>query len=404
MKVMNHKGDFPIYATHPQMIYLDHAATSHKPEVVIKRTEAYYNSANSSPHRGAYKLSVKSTELYDRGRQNLIDFLGADERYATVFTKNATEALNLIAHSYVLEHIESGDEICVSIDAHHSVIVPLQLIAKRKGATLKYLYLDQSGIFENDAITSNTKILALPWIGNGLGKIHDVKSLLKRAHDVGAVVILDGAQAIGHIPIDFSELDVDFFTFSGHKMYAPQGIGGLVAKKELLETMPPFLSGGDMIEFVTEQTTTFAGVPERFEAGTQNVAGVVGLMAAIDYIKSYGLSKIHEHEMALTSYALEKLKSLPFVDVYGPEDKSERGALITFNVEGIHPHDVASLLDEKGVSIRAGHHCTQPLMKHLGISASCRISYGFYNTTEDIDSFMEAIRYAREVFGYVDVY
>ncbi len=404
MTTMNHKGDFPIYETHPGMVYLDHAATSHKPDIVTRRTESYYKTSNSSPHRGAYLLSVKSTELYDRGRKEVLDFLGADERYSTVFTKNATEALNLIAQTHVMENVKAGDEICVSIDAHHSVIVPLQLVAKRKDAILKYLYLDRTGTFENDAITAKTKILALPWISNGLGKIHDVKALLKRAHDVGAVVILDGAQAIGHIPIDFAELDVDFFTFSGHKMYAPQGIGGLVAKKELLEAMPPFLTGGDMIEYVTEQTTTYAGVPERFEAGTQNVAGVVGLMAAIDYIKSYGLTKIHEHEMALTSYALEKLKALPFIEIYGPEDISKRGALITFNVEGIHPHDVASLLDEKWVSIRAGHHCTQPLMKHLELSASCRVSYGFYNTTEDIDKFVDAVKYAREVFGYVDVY
>ncbi|MDH8678041.1 SufS family cysteine desulfurase [Fusibacter bizertensis] len=405
MRQESYKSFFPIFEQHPSLIYLDHAATSQKPSMVIERMRQYLEESNGSPHRGAHLLSVEATRQYDYGRGKVAEFIGANSEREIVFTKNATEALNLIAFSYGRTFVDSGDEIVIAITSHHSNIVPWQQIAKEKGAILKYLYVDQEGDFlpgEIDKITPRTKIVAFPWISNGLGCIHDPERLTKRAHEFGAVVVLDAAQAIAHMPVDVKEMGIDFLVFSGHKMYGPTGVGVLYGKYELLEVMPPFLTGGDMIEYVEEQETTFATVPERFEAGTQHVEGVVGLVAAIDFIASIGLEEIALKEQRITKYAMKKLSELKCVQIYGPKIDKDRGALVTFNVEGIHPHDMATLLDQKGIAIRAGHHCTQPLMKYLEITASCRASFSIYNYVEEIDALVEGILYAREVFGYVN--
>ena len=401
----DHKSLFPIFKEHPSLIYLDHAATSQKPQVVIDRMSDYLEMSNGSPHRGSHLLSVRSTELYDTGRQRVADFIGANRPEEIVFTKNATEALNLIAYSYGRSNLSSGDEIVIAITSHHSNIVPWQMVAKETGAVLKYLYTDQQGVFlegELNKITNRTKIVTFPWISNGLGCIHDASALIELAHKFGALAVVDAAQAVGHMQVDVVQLNADFLVFSGHKMYGPTGIGVLYGKYEHLKAMPPFLYGGDMIEYVEEQTTTYAAVPERFEAGTQHVEGVVGLIAAMEFIESIGVANIRQKEHRISQYAVDRLSRLPFVKVWGPAKGKERGALVAFEVEGIHPHDVASLLDEKGVAIRAGHHCTQPMMRHLGISASCRASFSIYNHIEEVDALIEALHYVREVFGYVN--
>ena len=401
----NHKSDFPIFYNHPKLIYLDHAATSQKPQMVIDRMRHYLEESNGSPHRGAHLLSVESTRQYDSGRARVAAFIKAERHEEIVFTKNATEALNLIAYSYGRAVLHAGDEIVIAITSHHSNIVPWQMIAREKGATISYLYIDEQGDFlpgELDKITDRTRIVTFPWVSNGLGCIHDIVALIEKAHQHGAVAVVDAAQAIGHMHVDVKALDADFLVFSGHKMYGPTGIGVLYGKYDLLDAMPPFLMGGDMIEYVEEQETTFAKVPERFEAGTQHVEGVVGLIAAIDFIEDVGVDNIREKEQRIAKYAVGKLTELPFIRVLGPDVGRDRGALVAFEVLDIHPHDVASLLDAKGIAIRAGHHCTQPMMKHLGISASCRASFSIYNYVEEIDRLVEALIYVREVFGYVN--
>jgi cysteine desulfurase/selenocysteine lyase len=400
----NYKSLFPIFTQHPSLIYLDHAATSQKPAMVIERMRQYLEESNGSPHRGAHLLSVEATRQYDYGRGRVAEFIKARRQEEVIFTKNATEALNLIAFSYGLNTLKSGEEIVIAITSHHSNIVPWQMVAKQTGAILKYLYVDAQGDFlpgELEKITTNTKIVTFSWISNGLGCIHDVKMLVDKAHEMGAIAVVDAAQAIGHLHVDVVAIDADFLVFSGHKMYGPTGIGVLYGKFDLLNEMPPFMTGGDMIEYVEEQSTTFAEVPERFEAGTQHVEGVVGLVAAIDFIESVGVDKMREKESRIARYAMKKLGELPYITVLGPHEGRERGALIAFEVEGIHPHDMASLLDQKDIAIRAGHHCTQPMMKYLGISASCRVSFSIYNYVEEIDVLLVAIKYAREVFGYV---
>ncbi len=400
---MSHKDVFPIFKEHPSLVYLDHAATSQKPQSVIDAMSAFLRENNGSPHRGAHLLSVASTRLYDQGRQRVARFIGASKASEIIFTKNATEALNLIAYSYGLSQLKAEDEIVIAITSHHSNIVPWQMVSKATGATLTYLYVDGEGEFLNgelDKINSKTKLVALPWVSNGLGCIHDVKTVIDIAHAQGAVVVVDAAQAVGHMDVDVKALGADFLVFSGHKMYGPTGIGVLYGKYELLDQMPPFLMGGDMIEYVEEQSTTYAKVPERFEAGTQHVEGVVGLMAAIDFIEEIGLEQIRLKEQRMAKYAYKRLNEIPYIKVLGPSEHRERGSLVTFDVEGIHPHDLATLLDAKGIAIRAGHHCTQPMMKYLGFSATCRASFSIYNFVEEVDLLIEGIKYARGVFGY----
>ena len=402
--------DFPILQTKMNgrpIVYLDNGATTQKPEAVIKAVADYCTYCNANPHRGAYELSMKATDIYETARVRTQQFIGAARPEEIIFTKNATEALNLVAYSYGRANIREGDEIVITISEHHSNIVPWQFVAKARGAVLKYIYLAEDGNLSAEdiaaQITEKTKIVAVTHVSNVLGLVNDVRTIADRAHAVGAVIIVDGSQSVPHIAVDVQAMDADFFAFSGHKMLSPMGIGVLYGKCDILDAMPPFLFGGDMIEYVGEQDTTYAELPAKFEAGTQNVSGASGLIAAIDYLEKVGFDRIETIERDLISYALPKLRELPFVELYGCDSKRDnKTGIITFNVKDIHPHDVASILDSYGVAIRAGHHCAQPLMRYLGQNATCRASFYLYNTHEDIDRFIEALKKVRGVLGYGD--
>ena len=402
--------DFPILQTKMNgrpIVYLDNGATTQKPEAVIKAVADYCTYCNANPHRGAYELSVKATDIYETARVRTQQFIGAARPEEIIFTKNATEALNLVAYSYGRANIREGDEIVITISEHHSNIVPWQFVAKARGATLKYIYLAEDGNLSAEdiaaQITEKTKIVAVTHVSNVLGLVNDVRTIADRAHAVGAVIVVDGSQSVPHIAVDVQAMDADFFAFSGHKMLSPMGIGVLYGKYDILDAMPPFLFGGDMIDYVGEQETTFAELPAKFEAGTQNVSGASGLIAAIDYLEKVGFDRIETIERDLISYALPKLRELPFVELYGCDStRDNKTGIITFNVKDVHPHDVASILDSHGVAIRAGHHCAQPLMRYLGQNATCRASFYLYNTHEDIDRFVEALKKVRGVLGYGD--
>jgi len=402
--------DFPILQTKMNgrpIVYLDNGATTQKPEAVIKAVADYCTYCNANPHRGAYELSVKATDIYETARVRTQQFIGAVRPEEIIFTKNATEALNLVAYSYGRANIREGDEIVITISEHHSNIVPWQFVAKARGAVLKYIYLEEDGNLSAadiaSKITEKTKIVAVTHVSNVLGLVNDVRAIADRAHAVGAVIIVDGSQSVPHIEVNVQAMDADFFAFSGHKMLSPMGIGVLYGKYDILDAMPPFLFGGDMIEYVGEQETTYAELPAKFEAGTQNVSGASGLIAAIDYLEKVGFDRIEAIERDLISYALPKLRELPFVELYGCDSKRDnKTGIITFNVKDIHPHDVASILDSYGVAIRAGHHCAQPLMRYLGQNATCRASFYLYNTHEDVDQFIDALKKVRGVLGYGD--
>ena len=402
--------DFPILQTKMNgrpIVYLDNGATTQKPEAVIKAVADYCTYCNANPHRGAYELSVKATDIYETARTRTQKFIGAARPEEIIFTKNATEALNLVAYSYGRANIREGDEIVITVSEHHSNIVPWQFVAKARGAVLKYIYLEEDGNLSAAdiaaQITERTKIVAVTHVSNVLGLVNDVRAIADRAHAVGAVIVVDGSQSVPHIAVDVQAMDADFFAFSGHKMLSPMGIGVLYGKYDILDAMPPFLFGGDMIDYVGEQETTYAELPAKFEAGTQNVSGASGLIAAIDYLEKVGFDRIERIERDLISYALPKLRELPFVELYGCDSaRDNKTGIITFNVKDIHPHDVASILDSYGVAIRAGHHCAQPLMRYLGQNATCRASFYLYNTHEDIDRFIEALKKVRGVLGYGD--
>ena len=409
-KVNEYLRDFPILQTKMNgrpIVYLDNGATTQKPETVIRAVADYCTYCNANPHRGAYELSVKATDIYERARARTQQFIGAARPEEVVFTKNATEALNLVAYSYGLANVREGDEIVITISEHHSNIVPWQFVAKSRGAVLKYIYLGEDGnLSEADIaqqITDRTKIVAVTQVSNVLGLVNDVRAVADRAHAVGAVVVVDGSQSVPHIKVDVQSMDADFFAFSGHKMLSPMGIGVLYGKYNILDAMPPFLFGGDMIDYVGEQETTFAELPAKFEAGTQNVSGASGLIAAIDYLDKIGFDRIEAIERDLLSYALPQLRELPFVELYGCDStRGNKTGIITFNVKDVHPHDVSTILDSYGVAIRAGHHCAQPLMRYLGQNATCRASFYLYNTHEDIDQFIAALKKVRGVLGYAD--
>ena len=402
--------DFPILQTKMNgrpIVYLDNGATTQKPEAVIKAVADYCTYCNANPHRGAYELSVKATDIYETARVRTQQFIGAARPEEILFTKNATEALNLVAYSYGRANIREGDEIVITISEHHSDIVPWQFVAKARGAVLKYIYLEEDGNLSAadiaSKITEKTKIVAVTHVSNVLGLVNDVRAIADCAHAVGAVIIVDGSQSVPHIAVDVQAMDADFFAFSGHKMLSPMGIGVLYGKYDILDAMPPFLFGGDMIEYVGEQETTYAELPAKFEAGTQNVSGASGLIAAIDYLEKVGFDRIEAIERDLLAYALPKLRELPFVELYGCDSaRDNKTGIITFNVKDIHPHDVASILDSYGVAIRAGHHCAQPLMRYLGQNATCRASFYLYNTHEDVDQFIDALKKVRAVLGYGD--
>ena len=399
------RKDFPLLShtmNGKPLSYLDNGATTQKPDSVIQAVCGYYGGCNANPHRGAYALSVKATDVYENARKAVQRFLHAKESREIIFTKNATEALNLVAYSYGLIKLKAGDEIVISIAEHHSNLVPWQMVAKRTGATLKYMYLEKDGTLSLDEakkkITAQTKLVAITQISNVLGLINPVKEIAAIAHEHGALCLVDGSQSAAHMQVDVSDLDCDFFAFSGHKLLSPMGIGVLYGKAEILDDMPPFLRGGDMIEYVEEQDTTFAELPWKFEAGTQNVGGAAGLAAAVSYLQKIGFDEIRRIEKELVAYALPKLRAIPYVELYGCDANPEyKTGIIAFNVKDVHPHDVATILDAEGVAIRAGHHCAQPLMKYLGQNATCRASFYLYNTKDDVDRWVEALKKVRQV-------
>ena len=395
------KKDFPLLQNRKET-YLDSGATTQKPIQVIEAVNEYYKKYNANPHRGAYSLSIEATEAYENTRAKVAKFINARYSEEIIFSKNATESLNLVAYSYGMENVNSGDEVVISIMEHHANLVPWQHVTKTKGADLKYMYMNSEYELSDEEIeskiTDKTKVVGIVHISNVLGTINNVKKIINYAHKKGAIVVLDVSQSIQHMKIDVQELDADFVAFSGHKMLAPLGIGVLYGKRELLNKMNPFLMGGDMIEYVYEQNTTFAPLPNKFEAGTQNVGGVIGLGAAIDYIEKVGYDTIQKLEKEVVSYAIDELSKLDFMDLYVTPNRENHSGVISFNIKGVHPHDVASILDANGVCVRSGNHCAQPLLRFMGLDSTCRASFYFYNTKEDVDKLVAALNKAYDMF------
>ncbi len=381
------------------IIYLDNAATTQRPRQVIEQIAEYYKYENANPLRGNHKLSLLSTQAYEKSREHVRKFINADYREEIVFTRNATESLNLVAYAWGLQHLKANDEVLITRMEHHSNCVNWQFICEKTGAKLVYAEVnDDYGLDEEDfigKINNNTKIVSFSGASNVLSAVPNAEKLIRAAHEKGAIAILDGAQLVPHEKVDVNKLDCDFLAFSGHKMLAPFGIGILYGKKSLLNEMNPFLLGGEMIEYVNDFDSTFAELPYKFEAGTQNVGGAVGLDAAISYIESIGIDKIEAYEKALGEYCAVKLRELGDVEVYHPANGS-RGAAVAFNIKGAHPHDVSTIMDFKNIAIRSGHHCAQPLHRALKIDSSCRASFAFYNTKEEIDEFISSIEDVRK--------
>lgn len=395
------RNDFKIIENNG-ITYLDSGATTQKPKQVLETMKKYYENENANPHRGAYKLSIKATEVYEHARNTVAQFINSKIPEEIIFTRNSTESLNLFAYSYGLNNIQEGDTIVISIMEHHSNLVPWQYVAKKKKAKLEYMYINEDGTIPKEEIDKKivpgVKIVGITQVSNVLGTINPVKEIVKKAHSVGAVTIVDGAQSVPHMKVDVQDIDTDFLVFSGHKMLAPLGIGVLYGKKEFLDNMPPFLFGGDMIEYVYEQDTVFAPVPAKFEAGTQNVEGAVGLEAAINYLNKIGMENVEKIENEIVEYAMKELAKLDFITVYGPKNINKRAGVISFNVNGIHPHDVASILDNNNVCIRSGNHCAQPLLKYMNLESTCRASFYIYNTKEDVDNLIKALYKTYDVF------
>lgn len=396
------RNDFPLLTSYQvngkPLIYFDNAATTQKPLQVLKAEEDYYKTQNANPLRGFYNLGIEATKAYEDARHTVASFINAKDK-EIVFTRNTTESINLIMYSYARNVLKPGDEIVISILEHHSNLVPWQQVAAMTGATLSYLYSNMEGIISEEEIenkiTDKTKIVAVTHVSNVLGVMTPTDKIIKKAHDMGAVVVLDCAQSIAHTPIDVKVMDMDFAVFSGHKIYGPMGIGVLYGKYELLKNMPPFLTGGEMIELVYEQSATFAEVPERFEAGTQNAAAAVGLASALSYLSDIGFEEIIKTEEELMQYLMDGLKEIPEVTMFGPKDAKQHHGVVSFQIKDVHPHDVATILNEDGIAIRAGNHCAHPLMKYLGVHATCRASISFYNTKEEIDYFINKLKQVR---------
>ena len=401
MSVNNFKKDFPIFEN-KDIAYLDSGATTQKPTSVLEAIEKFYKNENANPHRGAYGLSIEATEIYENTRDKIAKFINAKHREEIIFSKNASESLNLIAYSYGLDNLKKDDEIVLSIMEHHSNLVPWQMVTKATESKLNYMYINDNFEISDEEIetkiTDKTKIVGITHVSNVLGTINNIEKIIKYAHKKGAIVVVDGSQSIPHMEIDVQKLDADFFVFSGHKMLAPLGIGILYGKREILNKMNPFLMGGDMIEYVYEQETTFAPLPNKFEAGTQNVEGVIGLGAAIDYIKNIGYNKIQEIEKEVTSYARQELSKLEYLTLYLTPNEEKHSSVISFNIKGVHPHDVASILDSENVCVRSGNHCAQPLLRSMGIDSTCRASFYIYNTKEDVDKLVIALNKAYNMF------
>jgi cysteine desulfurase/selenocysteine lyase len=380
-------------------VYFDNAATSQKPKEVIDATDFYYKNYNANVHRSIHQLGEEATAKFEEAHEKIADFINADSYQNIVLTKNTTESLNLLAYS-LTAGLKKDDEIVISQMEHHSNFVPWQQLAKQRDLKLKFIEINDEGILDEESIKKNitkkTKIVSITHVSNVLGTINDVKEIAKIAHQNGALMAVDGAQSIPHMPVDVKELNADFYAFSGHKMLGPTGIGVLYGKKELLEQMQPFLYGGEMIREVKFDDTKFNDLPWKFEAGTPNIAEGIGLGVAIDYLKKIGMEQIHKRDKELVDYAMEKLKEIDGITIYGPK---ERGAVVSFNVKGVHAHDVSQILDSEGVAIRAGHHCCMPLMSVLKVPATARASFYLYNTEEEIDKFITALHKVKKVFG-----
>ena len=399
----DYRNDFPLLMQN-KIIYIDNAATSQRPQCVIDAEGDFYKNYNANPLRGLYSLSVEATEVYENAREAVRKFIGAEKSNEIIFTRNTTESLNLVAYSYGLSNVKKGDEIVVSIMEHHSDLLPWQMVAETCGAELKFIECAKDGSIDlekvKELITSRTKIVAMTQVSNVLGREYPVKEIAKFAHEKGAVMVVDGAQSTPHMRVDVTDLDADFFAFSGHKLLAPMGIGVLYGKEELLEKMPPFLSGGEMIDSVTRTSAVYAELPHKFEAGTVNAAGAAGLKAAIDYIEKVGFDYIGEREIALTSRAIEKMKKIPHVNIIGSENADEHTGIVTFTIDNVHPHDISEILAADGIAVRAGHHCAQPLLTHLGLNSTARASFAFYNTEDEVDKFTDSVATIRERMGY----
>ena len=400
------KQDFPIFnqkINDETLVYLDNAATSQIPKFVEEKVRDFNEKERANVHRGVHALGLRATNQYESSRQKVANFIGANNAKEVIFTSGCTDSLNLVAASFGEQNIQAGDEILVSIMEHHSNLLPWQQLAKRKQAKLNFIEINSDGLLDiknlKSKINSKTKIVALTHVSNVLGTINPIKELTDLAHEKGAIVVVDGAQAVGHFPIDVAELNVDFYAFSGHKMFAPTGIGVLYGKKDLLDKMPPYRLGGEMIANVTREGAKWAEVPYKFEAGTPNIAGAIGLGAAIDYLQSLDFELIQKHEQELTSYALEKLKNVLGLTIYGPQKGNGRIGVISFNLKNIHPHDLATALDLNGIEVRAGHHCAQPLMASLDTESTVRASLSIYNTKDDIDKLVSSLHEAKEFFS-----
>ena len=398
------RGDFPLLAANPKLHYLDSAATSQKPRVVLDAIREYYERDNANPHRGAYDLSARATQRYLDARERIADFLGVIDASTLIFTRGTTEALNLVATAWGRTNVRRGDEIVVTGMEHHANFVPWQQLALLAHAKLRICGLTPDGRLDITALTkllrSKTRIVALSHVSNGLGTINPVADIVElvRAKAPDAIIVCDGAQSVPHMTVRLEDLDVDFFAFSGHKMLGPMGIGGLIGKRELLEEMPPYQMGGDMIEFVGDDRTTWNVLPHKFEAGTPNVADAVGLAAACDYLDGIGMDAVRAHEVELLQLAIEKLSAVEGVRLFGPSDLRQRSGVVSFNVADIHPHDLSTVLDQDGVCIRAGHHCAQPLMRRLDVPATARASVYVYNESTDIDALVSGVKRAKEMF------
>ena len=399
----DYRSDFPLIVN-SSIAYLDNAATAQRPQCVIDAESDFYLRHNANPMRGLYELSIEATDIYENARETVRKFIGAASTEEVVFTRNTTESLNLVAYSYGLTHVKAGDEVLVSIMEHHSDLLPWQMVCRQTGAKLRFIDCEPDGSVDlnkvDELITDKTKIVAMTQVSNVLGRQYPVREVAKLAHAKGAVMVVDGAQSTPHMPVNVQELGADFFALSGHKVFGPMGIGVLYGRRDLLDAMPPFLSGGEMIESVTRESAVYAELPHKFEAGTVNAAGAAGLKAALDYVSSIGFDELMRREHALTERAFNAVRNIPHVQVLGSDKAEEHTGIVTFVVDGVHPHDISEILSSDGIAVRAGHHCAQPLLKHLGHLSTTRASLAFYNTEDEVDRFVASLSTIRERMGY----
>ncbi|WP_026513476.1 aminotransferase class V-fold PLP-dependent enzyme [Butyrivibrio sp. LB2008] len=399
----DYRKDFDILNS-GDYVYFDNAATSQRPNQVLDAISNFYRTANANPLRGLYDWSMAATEMYEDSRRVVADFIGANSPEEIIFTRNTSESLNLVAYSYGLDNVSEGDEVVISVMEHHSNILPWQMVCRKKNAKLVYLEPDEEGVISKEEyeskITDKTKVVAIGHVSNVMGVTNPVKEIAAYAKSKGAIVVVDGAQSTPHMRVNVQELGADFFAFSGHKMLGPMGIGVLYGKKDLLEKMSPFLTGGEMIEYVTRTDATYAELPHKFEAGTVNASGAVGLAEAIRYLQNVGFEAIEAQEQKLTALLMDGMSKLPYIKIYGSKDPKKHCGIVTFTIDGVHPHDISSVLNDDHVCIRAGHHCAQPLMQFIGAGSTARASLYFYNTEEEVKIFLEKLAKVREVMGY----